>query len=277
MLHVHVHVCPMHCTCAACNTRHACTHTHSMHTHSTTAHAHTHAHTHALHAYALHAYAHTHALHTHAHTCTCMRYIRIRTACMAYMHSAHAHSAHMVTIYLCVYVYLLLSLTIYCYYMHYLNVGISSYLRGISAVYAGYFLTYILEYLQEYSPTVGGYLLGILGESPTYYLGLGPGFSPPFPDMRLSFFVPVLGLFFEGAFPRPSAMGIGPLSELLPIDASHNAGRMRVSKNYSASTASRLTGARVRGRGSDPGARTWRAASAAAATCGRSVFSELRE
>ena len=39
----------------------------------------------------------------------------------------------------------------------------------------------------------------------TVHLGLGPGFLP-LPCLRLSAGVPVLGLFFEGALPLPSAM-----------------------------------------------------------------------
>lgn len=33
--------------------------------------------------------------------------------------------------------------------------------------------------------------------------GLGPGFAPPLPFNRLSADVPLEGVFFEGAFPRP--------------------------------------------------------------------------
>jgi hypothetical protein len=58
----------------------------------------------------------------------------------------------------------------------------------------------------------------------TYYLGFGPGFSPPLPLMRLSFLVPLLGVFFEGAFPLPSAIRNGPLSELLSSCVPRNAG-----------------------------------------------------
>ena len=43
-----------------------------------------------------------------------------------------------------------------------------------------------------------------------YFELFGPGLAPPLPFMRLSFFVPVDGLFLESSFPRPSVIVVFP-------------------------------------------------------------------